>query len=292
MEQIKLGKVRFKRLKHFYAKVSKRYFFEDYLRVYPDNLFIDATGRQFRHTDKNWLNNYLNHRKVYVFASQFVKDREVADIGCGSGYGCEILKEAGASAVHGADISRSSIRYARSRYGGIAEFSVQNVANLKEYPDDAFDVVVSSEVLEHIKEYQQEGKAVQELVRITRDKGLIIVATPNSELTGEHGFFYDEMEALLRRYFSRYRLFENALLPFGEHRALWEKRCAEGRVGVVVSENIDLSETMKISEEPHEIKQGIPAGTYPFEHLAIDTTRLHNTHSWIVVAINDKTSRT
>jgi hypothetical protein len=89
----------------------------------------------------------------------------------------------------------------------------------------------------------------------------------------------------LNKHFSRYCIFENALLPFGDRRRLWEKRLAEGNTGIVVSQNIDLSETMMISDEPHEAKRGMEPGMYAFGHLSIDTTLLHNTHSWIALAV-------
>lgn len=267
------------------AKMTRRYFYEDYLRVYPDNLFFDGKGRQHEHVDQNWTNNYLNHRKVYRFASQFVKNKTVADIGCGSGYGCEILKRSGALSVHGADLSEHAIRFAQTRYGDVAHFTVQNVVKLKVYRDEMFDVTISSEVLEHIKEFRKEEDALKELRRITKKEGLVVIATPNSELTGGHGFFFGELDELLNKHFSRYCIFENALLPFGDRRRLWEKRLAEGNTGIVVSQNIDLSETMKISDEPHEAKRGMEPGTYAFGHLSIDTTLLHNTHSWIALAV-------
>lgn len=274
-------------IKRFIAKVSRRYYWEDYTRVYPDDLVFQRSGKA-RAATPNEHNNFLNHLKGYRFAGQFVKGKVVADIACGSGYGCEAMKAAGASEVHGADVSRHAIRFARSRFGDLCEFSLQEMTNLKKFRDDYFDVSISSEALEHVKDFGREADAVKEMKRITKRKGLILIVTPNDEVTGGHGFSFDALTALLNNYFSRYLLFENALLPFGERKAEWERRLAEGRVGVIINENIDLAETMVISKEKHEIKQGIPPGTLMFEDLEIDTRRLHNTHSWIVLAINAK----
>ena len=267
------------------ARMTRRYFYEDYMRVYPDNLFFDGKGRQYKHMDKDWTNNYLNHRKVYRFASQFVKNKTVADIGCGSGYGCEILERSGALSVHGADLSEHAVQFAQARYGHVAHFTLQNVVKLKEYRDEMFDVTVSSEVLEHIREFGKEEKALKELKRITKKEGLVVIAVPNSELTRGHGFFFTELDELLNKHFSRHCIFENALLPFGDRRTLWEKRLLEGNTGIIVSQNIDLSETMKIADEPHELKKGMEPGIYTFGHFFIDTTLLHNTHSWIALAV-------
>jgi len=73
-----------------------------------------------------------------------------------------------------------------------------------------------------------------------------------------------------------------------ERRTLWEKRLREGNTGIIVSQNIDLSETMKISDEPHELKKGMEPGIYAFGDLSIDTTLLHNTHSWKEVPPGDE----
>jgi 2-polyprenyl-3-methyl-5-hydroxy-6-metoxy-1,4-benzoquinol methylase len=78
-------------VKHVFAHATRRYYFEDDMRVHPE--YKD--------------NNYLNHCKFYGFVAQFVKNRRVADVGCGYGYGCEILKDGGASFVSGSDISKT-----------------------------------------------------------------------------------------------------------------------------------------------------------------------------------------
>jgi 2-polyprenyl-3-methyl-5-hydroxy-6-metoxy-1,4-benzoquinol methylase len=266
------------------GRLSGAYYAEDFVRVYPDGVVYDSDGRQQAATP-NDINNYLNHRKSYLFAAQFVRGATVADIGCGSGYGCALLKEAGAVRVCGADLSKQAIAYAQQRYGGVAEFSMQGITDLREYADGLFDVTVSSEVLEHIKEYGKEDKAIEEVKRVTKPEGLVILGTLNREVLKEHGFSFDELDGLMKRHFTRFRIFENALLPLRRRRRPWEERLAAGRTGIIVSQKINLGETVLLNSEPPEFKQGIPAGMYDFDGLMIDTTLLHNTHSWVVVAI-------
>ena len=272
---------------HLIGKITKRYYFEDYVRVYPDNIIFDRYGNP-KTAKKTDVNNFLNHCKFYKFAAQFVRDKIVADIGCGSGYGCEILSRGKAARIHGADISKSCIKFAMSRYAGLAEFTLQGITDMKEYPDNYFNVAVSSEVLEHIKEYAMEQKAIDELKRITKNNGLLIIGTPNSEMLGKHGFSFDEINALFSKNFSLFCIFENALLPFGDKKLLWEKKLPEEKVGTIISEIIDLSETVLSKGQIPELKKGILAGKFKFVHYDIDTTLLHNTHSWIIVAVNSK----
>lgn len=269
---------------HNVGRCTKKFYFEDYVRVYPDGIHYNRFGRKVTPTG-NDLKNYLNHRKFYEFAAQFVKGKKVADIGCGSGYGCEILKKRGAAHVSGADISKESIRFARSRYGDLADFSMQGITDLEEYQGGSFDIAVCSEVLEHIKEYGMENRAIGELKRIIRTGGLLIIGTPNDEMIEGHGFSYEEMDNLLHNNFSNYLLFENALVPSGSGKTAWEQRLAAGKVGTIVTEVLDLSETVIADEIPLQIKTGIAYGRMLFAEYEIDTTLLHNTHSWIVMAV-------
>lgn len=272
---------------HFIGKITKRYYFEDYKRVYPNGIVFNRFGRRKKPT-KDFINNFLNHCKFYKFVAQFAKDKHIADIGCGAGYGCEILKKNGAACVCGTDISKYSIRFSKSRYGNFAEFTVQRITDMEKYYDDSFDISVSNEVLEHIKEYGMEEKAIGELKRITRNGGLLIIGTPNSEMLGEHGFSFDEINTLFNKNFLQFCIFENALLPFGDKKLLWEKRLSSSKVGVIISELINLSEVFLPNGVIPEIKSDIKAGRFKFATYDIDTTLLHNTHSWIILAVNSK----
>ena len=61
--------------------------------------------------------NFLNHFRVYKFASQFCgPETTVLDIGCGMAYGTQYLAERAKHAC-GIDISESALRFARRRYG-------------------------------------------------------------------------------------------------------------------------------------------------------------------------------
>jgi 2-polyprenyl-3-methyl-5-hydroxy-6-metoxy-1,4-benzoquinol methylase len=63
---------------------------------------LDAGGIFFR-------DRQAFHRARYEFALNYVHDLAVADIACGLGYGCRILKEGGAKAVLGIDSCREAV---------------------------------------------------------------------------------------------------------------------------------------------------------------------------------------
>lgn len=276
----------FLKIGHVIGRISGKYYFEDYLRVYPDDVTYYPFGIK-RQASLSMINNFLNHRKFYIFASQFVKGKVVADVGCGSGYGVEVLKKAGAKKIYGSDISKHSIKFAKKRFGHLAEFSVQSIINLSQYPDNFFDATICVEVLEHIAEYEMEHKALQELKRITKKGGLIVVSTPNNEIMEDHGFSFRTINKLFNKEFKKYHIFENALIPFGERKKLWIKRQKKHHTGIIVSELIKESEVSLMDGEKPEFKVGRKAGTYRFGGITVDTKLLHNTHSWVIIATKD-----
>jgi 2-polyprenyl-3-methyl-5-hydroxy-6-metoxy-1,4-benzoquinol methylase len=270
---------------HFVGRHTRRYYFEDFVRVYPGGIAYNRLGMK-RKARPHDLKNLRNHTRFYEFAAQFAPASRVIDVGCGSGYGCRILHEAGATEVHGCDVSRHALRFARTHFGEHVSFTEQSITDLTAYPDGFADVVLSSEVLEHIKEYGLESRAMDELRRVTRPGGLILVATPNSELLGEHGFSWDELSSLVGAHFTEFRIFENALVPFeASARHAWEERAASGRTGFIVSEQIVLEETVVPDGLSAELKRGQAPGDLEFSNRTIDTRRLHNTHSWVVLAV-------
>jgi 2-polyprenyl-3-methyl-5-hydroxy-6-metoxy-1,4-benzoquinol methylase len=262
---------------------SNMHYYEDFVRVYPDGYCLNQDGKQIIATQGD-INNFLNHRKFYLFAAQFARGIPTVDVGCGSGYGCALLKEKGAALVCGSDASQHAIDYAKTHFGKKAEFSVQDMTKLN-YSNHQFGLTVCSEVLEHIKEYHLEDTALEEMKRITKVGGVIVIGTPNSEMLGSHGFWFNEINSLMERHFANYCIFENALIPTWDvGLKSWNDRIASGHIGVVVSENIDIKETVG-GRATTILKKGIPSGVYNWPLLSIDTTLLHNTHSWIIVAL-------
>lgn len=269
---------------HAVGRLTGRNYHEDYIRVYPDGLEFTRRGHQ-RQASEDQRRNYLNHVKFYEFASQFAADAVVIDAGCGSGYGCDVLARSGATEVLGADVSRKAIEFAIQRYPAVS-FSVQEITKMNLYADDLADLTICSEVLEHIKEYGKEDLALAELHRVTKPGGVVVVGTPNSELLGDHGFTYQEMEALFSEEFKQFVIFENALVPFEPSwLAEWEGRLRSGKVGTVVSENVAAGEIAFTGGKAPRVKKGARPGKTRLGSISIDTKLLHNTHSWVVVAI-------
>ncbi len=112
----------------------------------------------------------------YHFAKKYAKDKIVLDAGCSSGFGAEMLAQAGAKKVYGVDIAADAIKSGRSRYKHKnLSLRTGNLAKLN-FKDNFFDLVCAFEVIEHIENYPQ---AIAEFHRVLKPGGTLILSTPN-----------------------------------------------------------------------------------------------------------------
>jgi SAM-dependent methyltransferase len=145
---------------------------------------------------------HAEHLARYRFAAQLAPSRRALDVACGAGYGTAMLADAGAQAV-GVDLDEQAIAYARSRHPG-PEFAVADIAELP-FEDDAFDLVVSFETIEHVPDPE---RALAELRRVLAADGLLAISSPNKHQYlvenefHEREFTHEEFVELLRGQFS------------------------------------------------------------------------------------------
>jgi ubiquinone/menaquinone biosynthesis C-methylase UbiE len=185
--------------------------------------------------------NFQNHLKVYKFAAQFVTDKDVLDSGCGTGYGTAYLVEVSRSIV-GVDISKEALRWARKHYPQI-DYRQMDVHHL-EFPDNSFDFVISTENFEHLSDQKRHAS---ELSRVVRENGMVLLASPNPEMTiGEHNRFhtkensYEELLELFSPYFSSIMILENSLEPPTEEgRKRRNERWTRGAKGTELPRDVD-----------------------------------------------------
>jgi 2-polyprenyl-3-methyl-5-hydroxy-6-metoxy-1,4-benzoquinol methylase len=119
------------------------------------------------------------HLVRYAFAAPYCAGGEVLDAGCGVGYGTAHLAAAAAH-VLGCDIDPEPIAYAQERYAAPnVEFRVGDLRSL-ELADASFDAVTCFEVIEHLREQEQ---FVDELARVLRPDGVLVISTPNAPET-------------------------------------------------------------------------------------------------------------
>jgi len=105
------------------------------------------------------------------------RDKSILDIGCGGGLLTEEFAKRGAS-VTGIDSSYKSLYEAKAHAcenGLEIDYRLGNAAALS-FPDKSFDIVVASEVLEHIENL---NTALWEMSRVLKPGGLFLFDTPN-----------------------------------------------------------------------------------------------------------------
>jgi 2-polyprenyl-3-methyl-5-hydroxy-6-metoxy-1,4-benzoquinol methylase len=264
-----------------YGRVRGRNYVEDYVRVYPDGYQYYPLGVRLRQAGAT-RENFVNHQRFYAFCAQFAPGRVVYDVGCGSGHGLDVLAAAGPRALAGCDLSKHAVRYASRRYGALASITRQDAVDLQ-YPDNVADVVVCSEVLEHVKDYGRERDVLAGINRIARPGGLVLISTPNIEVSPGHGFAFEELSGLVSELYDELLLFENRMCVDETSRHAYQTRRDRGQVGLLSS----------CAVEPEAIcggassKSGCPAvGRVAIAGHTVDASGLHNTHSFVILAVN------
>ena len=136
-------------------------------RLLPDQLADDPASQRVNQV----------HQDRYQWASEFVRGKRVADIACGAGYGSRMLAEAGADLTLGFDLCHKVVAYADERYGTEGLRFAQSDAEAFDW-DERFDVVVSFETIEHLKE---PGAFLRRVFDLVEPGGRFLMSVPLGE---------------------------------------------------------------------------------------------------------------
>lgn len=120
------------------------------------------------------------------------KDMMVLDIGCGTGNFSIKLAEMGCKVI-GIDVSDEMLNIAREKASNKKldiEFYNMDVFKLK-FDDDTFDAAISMAAFEFIK---QPEKALEEIFRVVRKSGKIVIGTINKESKWGQLYLTDEFQ--------------------------------------------------------------------------------------------------
>ncbi len=185
---------------------------------------MEFTGERFIPTEAGEIRHEHLHR--YAWCLALVEGKDVLDIACGEGYGSAMLSGS-ASSVVGVDISAEAVAHARLAYAGKPGlvFKEGSAAAIP-LADHSVDVVVSFETIEH---HDQHVEMIDEIRRVLRPGGLLVISSPNrpvySDKAGHHNEFhvkeldFTELDELLRtrfpqvRYYGQRMAVGSALLP-------------------------------------------------------------------------------
>ncbi|MBW4563671.1 MAG: class I SAM-dependent methyltransferase [Mojavia pulchra JT2-VF2] len=168
-------------------------------RLIPNRMGNDSASRKILEL----------HIGRYEAASRYVLGKKVLDIASGTGYGSQMLRFAGASSVVGVDISLETVEYAKKHYQAPEiEFICANAEQFECL--EPFDVVVSFETIEHLK---NPTNFLKQIRKFLAPNGVFIISVPLGETRHFdpyhlHAFTQDEILNLLEKtgfYVDNYR---------------------------------------------------------------------------------------
>lgn len=142
--------------------------------------------------DERWweIKDILRYNHLVSLALSY-SPKLVLDVGCGDGYLTSKLSEF--ARVIGIDISKVGLGHFKECARGVEGIC----ANAKAIPfgDETFDLVVSSETLEHLPEDIEES-AISEIYRVLRPNGRFIFSVPSKKVpvAQKHERHYDERD--------------------------------------------------------------------------------------------------
>jgi methionine biosynthesis protein MetW len=105
---------------------------------------------------------------------------KLLEVGCGSGEMLKVMQELGWGA-EGIDFDQKAVENAQGK--GLRV--VHGTLEAQEYPNDHFDAVTMSHLIEHV---QEPGQLLAECHRILKPAGRLVIATPNAESWGHRLF--------------------------------------------------------------------------------------------------------
>lgn len=151
----------------------ERQFYEDFSQYSPVDYvpFEPVLGEQKRSGNSYW---YVAELALRHFKSS---DQRLLDFGCGQGYSAMQYAKIGYM-VHGFDISPSSVDRAKQlariyNFEARTNFSV-GAAEVLDYPDEFFDIIIGMDILHHVEIDQ----AIAECVRVLKPGGVTIFHEP------------------------------------------------------------------------------------------------------------------
>ena len=125
---------------------------------------------------------YLKHLKAYEFALPLTDKKKVLEIGCGSGYGNQLLSTK-AKHIYSVDIDSESLEFAQTHNkSDNVEYIEADVTKGVPLETNACDICVCYQVIEHIMPGKDMQLFLDEISRIVKPNGIVLFTTPNRKI--------------------------------------------------------------------------------------------------------------
>jgi SAM-dependent methyltransferase len=124
-------------------------------------------------------------------------DDVILDIPCGRGFYLNMIRYVSKCHLVGAELDGDVIRKAQANVGHLPDIQL-NQANIYAlpYPDNTFDAVILSEILEHIDD---DVAGLREVYRVLKPNGVVAITVPNAD----YPFWWDPINRTLEFLFKR-----------------------------------------------------------------------------------------
>lgn len=122
-------------------------------------------------------------------------DMTILDMPCGRGFYLNMLRYTTKATLIGADLDEEVIHKARANVGHLPDVALlrANIYTLP-FPDNTFDAVILSEVLEHIDD---DVAGLREALRVLKPGGVAVLTVPNAN----YPFWWDPINKTLETVF-------------------------------------------------------------------------------------------
>ncbi len=126
----------------------------------------------------------------------------ILDYGCGDGRYTSILKQFfPESSIYGSDISDIGLKIAKENHPDAQYISMSD--ETIDFADSSFDLIISIEVLEHVKNVE---KSTREIGRLLKPHGMVLITTPCANKYSLE-WFYNKLTNRLQSSFDGYGRF-------------------------------------------------------------------------------------
>jgi SAM-dependent methyltransferase len=156
----------------------------------PQRRVVDEASLAYM--TRNEADMAFKRRVRTIFEWVAPKDDDlILDIPCGRGFYLNMFRYVSDCTLVGAELDFPVIRKAQRTVASLPDIALHNASIYQlPYPDDTFDAVILSEILEHIED---DVAGLREVLRVLKPGGVVAITVPNAD----YPFWWDPINRTL-----------------------------------------------------------------------------------------------